>query len=99
MAASAWTSAPARTLDFLSDERLARFVARGDQRAFGALFERHQPGLTRYCRTILRHEADAEDAAQNALLAAHRSLEGGTIPMRVKPWLYRIAHNEAISLV
>jgi hypothetical protein len=37
----------------------ARLAARGDQRAFGALFERHQPGLTRYCRTILRHSADA----------------------------------------
>ncbi|MCW2990072.1 MAG: sigma-70 family polymerase sigma factor, partial [Solirubrobacterales bacterium] len=99
MAASAWTSAPARTLDFLPDERLARLAAGGDQRAFGALFERHQPGLVRYCRTVLRHAADADDAAQNAMVAAHRSLEAGTVPMRVKPWLYKIAHNEAISLV
>lgn len=99
MAASAWTSAPAPALGFLSDERLARLAARGDQRAFSALFERHQPGLVRYCGTILRHTADAEDAAQNAMVSALRSLESGTVPMRVKPWLYKIAHNEAISLV
>ncbi|MFL5845369.1 MAG: RNA polymerase sigma factor [Solirubrobacteraceae bacterium] len=99
MAASAWTTAPARTLDFLSDERLARLAARGDERAFGALFARHHAALTRYCRTVLRHAADAEDAAQNALVAAHRALQGGTVPLRVKPWLYKIAHNEAISLV
>ena len=63
------------------------------------MFARHQPGLTRYCRTILKHGADAEDAAQNALVAAHGALAGGTVPMRVKPWLYKIAHNEAIDLV
>jgi RNA polymerase sigma factor (sigma-70 family) len=98
MAATAWTTAPAPVLDFLGDERLARLAARGDQRAFGALFTRHQAGVTRYCRGILRNDADGEDAAQNAMVAALRALEGGTVPMRVKPWLYRIAHNEAISL-
>lgn len=97
MAASAWINASPRTL-VLSDERLARLAARGDERAFGAIVERHQGALTRYCRTVLRHGADAEDAVQNALVAAHRALAAGTIPMRVKPWLYRIAHNEAISL-
>ena len=99
MAASTWTSTPARALDFLSDERLARLAARGDQRAFGALFERHHAALTRYCRTVLRHAADAEDAAQNAMVAALRALESGAVPLRVKPWLYKIAHNEAVTLV
>src|SRR4051794_28524886 len=98
MAATAWNTAPALALDFLGDERLARLAARGDERAFGALYARHQAGVTRYCRGILRHAADAEDAAQNAMMAAFKALEGGTVPMRVKPWLYRIAHNEAISL-
>src|SRR3954468_22944705 len=98
MAATAWNAAPAPVLDFLGDERLARLAARGDERAFGLLFARHQAGVTRYCRGILRNEADGEDAAQNAMVAALRALEGGTVPMRVKPWLYRIAHNEAISL-
>lgn len=99
MAASAWHAAPARSLEWLADERLARLAARGDQRAFGALYERHQAGLTRYCRTILRNGADAEDAAQNAMVSALRALESGTTPIRVKPWLYRIAHHEAIDLV
>lgn len=98
MAASAWTTTPALARDFLGDERLARLAARGDQRAFATLYGRYRPDLERYCRTILRHTADAEDAAQNAMVAAMRALEGGTTPMRVKPWLYKIAHNEAISL-
>src|SRR6478672_3682982 len=33
------------------------------------------------------------------MVSAVRALEAGTIPMRVKPWLYKIAHNEAIGLV
>jgi len=98
MAATAWNAAPAVVRDLVSDERLARLASRGDERAFGTLFSRYRPDLERYCRSILRNGADAEDAAQNALVSALRALEAGTVPIRVKPWLYKIAHNEAISL-
>jgi RNA polymerase sigma factor (sigma-70 family) len=98
MAATAWNAAPAVVRDLVSDERLARLASRGDERAFGTLFSRYRPDLERYCRSILRNGADAEDAAQNAMVSALRALEAGTTPMRVKPWLYKIAHNEAISL-
>jgi RNA polymerase sigma factor (sigma-70 family) len=99
VAASLWNAAPARSLDWLDDERLSRLAADGDPRAFGAIYERYLPLLTRYCRTIVRNDADAEDAAQNAMVSALRSLEAGTVPLRLRPWLYRIAQHEAISLV
>src|SRR5205085_2719950 len=66
MAATASTAAPAVVRDLVSDERRARLAARGDERAFGTLFSLYRPDLERYCRSILRNGADADDAAQNA---------------------------------
>src|SRR5690348_9044471 len=77
----------------LSDERLARLVTSGDQRAFATLYERYHQPLYRYCRSLLRHDADAQDAMQSALTNAYSALsrDGRDAPLR--PWLFRIAHN------
>jgi RNA polymerase sigma factor (sigma-70 family) len=66
---------------------------------FSAVYGRWMPSLTRYCRTILRSDADAEDAAQNAMLKAMDALATGPGPDELTPWLHRIARNEAISLM
>lgn len=64
-----------------------------------AIFERHHQALHRYCHSILGHDSDAADALQNTMLNALRSLPGETRRIALKPWLYRIAHNEAITLL
>jgi len=66
---------------------------------FSVVYSRWMPALTRYCRGILRSDADAEDAAQNAMLKAMDALATGPAPERLPPWLHRIARNEAISLM
>ena len=83
----------------LGDEGLARSAADGDERAFARIYERHHQGLYRYCRSILRNDEDAADALQNTMLKALRALPGESRSIALKPWLYRIAHNEAISLL
>jgi RNA polymerase sigma factor (sigma-70 family) len=90
---------PVAGLRLLSDERLARRVADGDGQAFAALYERYHQALYRYCRAILGNPEDAADALQNTMTAALRALPGEQREIRVKPWLYRIAHNESISLL
>lgn len=90
---------PSRLRHVVSDEHLARKAARGDDDAFTVLFRRHHPRLVRYCRSILRHDADAEDAAQTAMTKAHAALRRDLPDVAVRPWLFRIAHNEAISLL
>jgi RNA polymerase sigma factor (sigma-70 family) len=82
-----------------SDERLARLVARGDERAFVILYERHHQALYRYCRAIVRDEQEAEDALQSAMMRALAALRREQRDVAVRPWLFRIAHNEAVSLV
>lgn len=83
----------------LSDERLARRAAAGDHAAFTTIYRRYQDRLYRYCRSILLSPEDASDAFQAAMTSAFRSLQGEQREINLKPWLYRIAHNEAISIL
>lgn len=82
-----------------SDARLAKLVAAGDERAFTALYERYHQEIYRYCRAILGDSHEAQDALQNTMASALRALTGETRVIELRPWLYRIAHNESISLV
>src|SRR5258705_509903 len=75
-----------------------RRAARGDREAFAAIFDRHQQDLYRYCVAILGDPDDAQDALQNTMVRALRALPGERREIALKPWLYRIAHNEAIEL-
>jgi RNA polymerase sigma factor (sigma-70 family) len=90
---------PVAGLRLLGDDRLVRRAAAGDQQAFAVLYQRHHQGLFRYCRAILGNAEDAADALQNTMAAALQALPGEEREIRLKPWLYRIAHNESISLL
>ncbi len=81
-----------------SDAYLARRASAGDDDAFEKLYVRYQPRLEAYCRSIVRHDEDARDAVQNAMTKALVALRRDN-PSNVQGWLFRIAHNEAISLL
>lgn len=83
----------------LSDERLTRRAAKGDERAFAAIFERYHQDLYRFCLAIVGNPADAQDALQNTMIKVLRALPGERRRIELKPWLYRIAHNEAVELL
>lgn len=82
-----------------SDERLVRRAIAGDQRAFAAIYRRYQRELYRYLLAIVGNREDASDALQATMVKAMRALPGERREIALKPWLYRIAHNEAIDLV
>jgi RNA polymerase sigma factor (sigma-70 family) len=81
------------------DERLARLVGTGSERAFAAIYDRYHQRLYRYCRSIVCDDADAQDALQSTLASAFVALKRGQRDAPLRPWLFRIAHNEAISLI
>ena len=59
----------------LSDERaIVDAVLGGDREAFRRLVERESVALVRACHRILGDRADAEDAAQEAMVTAYRQL-------------------------
>src|SRR4051794_26385820 len=86
-------------LQLLGDERLAQMAAAGDRRAFEVLFERHRRGLQRSARSIVGNEHDAQDVLQSAALKAFVGLAGRSSGAPLRPWLYRIASNEAITVL
>ena len=86
-------------ISLFGDERLARLVEGGSERAFAGIYERYHRSLYRYCRSIVREDADAQDALQSAFASAFVALRRGQLDAPLRPWLFRIAHNEAVSLI
>jgi len=83
----------------LSDDRLTRRAVGGDQRAFAAIFSRYHQALYRFCLAIVGNPDDAQEALQNTMAKVLRALPGEEREIELKPWLYRIAHNESIDLL
>jgi RNA polymerase sigma-70 factor (ECF subfamily) len=78
------------------DEALVGRVLAGDLRALEALMRRYNRTLYRTARAILRDDAEAEDAVQEAYLRAYRALETFRGESKFSTWLIRIAANEAL---
>jgi RNA polymerase sigma factor (sigma-70 family) len=82
-----------------TDRALRGMAARGDADAFGALYQRHRHALYRYCRSILGDDDDARDALHNAMAKAWAAIGRAKADVPVRPWLFRIAHNEALNVL
>ena len=70
----------------------------GDQLAFAALLEPHRRMLQSLCLRIVGDPHEAEDALQLTLLAAWQHLGRFEGRSKLSTWLYRIAHNSALSV-
>jgi RNA polymerase sigma-70 factor (ECF subfamily) len=82
-----------------SDTELARRIARGEPAAFEALMRRYNRTLFRTARAILRDDAEAEDALQEAYLQAYRAIGSFRGDAKLSTWLARIVANEALMRV
>ena len=78
------------------DAELAIRVAAGEPAAFEALMRRHNRALFRTARAILRDDAEAEDALQEAYLQAYRAIGSFRGEAKLSTWLARIVANEAL---
>ncbi|MFL5780025.1 MAG: RNA polymerase sigma factor [Thermoleophilaceae bacterium] len=81
-----------------TDERLVDLTRAGNGRAFEAIVARYRRQLLRYCARILPPER-AEDAVQQAFLNAYKAILADEAELKLRPWLYRIAHNAALNLL
>jgi RNA polymerase sigma factor (sigma-70 family) len=68
---------------------------RGDEHAFEALMRAHWEIAFKLAYLITRNAADAEDAAQDAMLKSWRALARFRSSEPLRPWLLRIVANEA----
>jgi RNA polymerase sigma-70 factor (ECF subfamily) len=80
-----------------SDEELVQKTL-VDKSVFGELVDRYQAKLTRYiARLGVRDVDDQLDVLQEIFLKTYRNLNGFDTSLQFSSWIYRIAHNEAIS--
>lgn len=79
-----------------ADAELAARVAQGDHTAFEALMRRYNRALFRTARAILRDDAEAEDALQDAYMKAYRTIGTYRGDARLSTWLARVVANEAL---
>lgn len=71
----------------------------GDRRAFEVLVRRHQRQLYRLAVRMLGNSSDAEDATQEAFVAAWRQLRGFRGDAAFSSWMYRIVTNRCLALL
>jgi RNA polymerase sigma-70 factor (ECF subfamily) len=80
----------------LSDSELIARILEGDMRAMETLMRVHNRTLYRTARAILRDDAEAEDAVQEAYLSAYGALKTFRGESKLSTWLVRITANEAL---
>jgi RNA polymerase sigma-70 factor (ECF subfamily) len=80
----------------VTDIELVASILAGDKGALKGLFRRYQRTLLRTARAILRDDAEAEDAVQDAYLQAYRALATFRGESKLSTWLVRITVNEAL---
>ena len=92
--------AVARSFAHLSDEAVVALVARSDDTALAELYDRFGRVAYGLALRILRDEKLAEDAVQEAFLAAWRSADR-FMPERGKAstWILTLVHRRAVDLV
>lgn len=88
-------SAPADPLR--DDEVLADHVRAREPGAWERLMRRYNRRLYRVARSMLRNDAEAEDALQDAYLRAFRAMAGFRGEASLSTWLNRIVVNECMT--
>ena len=80
-----------------TDEVIAQ-EALQNEAAFGVLIDRYDGKLRRYTRRLGVHSPDdQDDVLQEIFIKVYRNLNGFDTSLSFSSWIYRIAHNEAIS--
>ncbi len=83
----------------VEDRDLIAKARKGDVEAYNLLVSRWEKRVFNYLLRLVSNREDALDVSQEVFLKAYQSLPKLDDPGRFGAWLFRIAHNEAFSLL
>jgi RNA polymerase sigma-70 factor (ECF subfamily) len=85
------------TAAVLDDRELVERALSRDADAFRTIVQRYNRRLYRIARSVLRNNSEAEDAVQDAYVAAFAHLDSYRAEASLATWLCRITLNEALA--
>jgi RNA polymerase sigma-70 factor (ECF subfamily) len=83
----------------VEDRDLIARARRGDVEPYNVLVSRWEKRVFNYLLRLVSNREDALDVSQDVFLKAYQNLSKLDDPGRFSAWLFRIAHNEAFSLL
>ena len=85
------------SIEHMSDEEIVGLVET-EHSFFGHLIERYEAKLDRYITRLGVHDPDERaDVLQDIFIKVYRNLNRFDRSLSFSSWIYRIAHNEAVS--
>ncbi len=79
------------------DQKLVA-AALADRNAYGHVIAQYEAVLRRYVKRVLGHHSNAiDDVLQEVFIKSYMNLNDYDAERAFGPWIYRIAHNEAVS--
>lgn len=82
-----------------TNEHLLHRLRTGDARAFELLYRWYRQPIYAFCLRLLGNESRAEDAAEETFLKMYNGIGSLADPGAFRPWLFRIARNEALMML
>jgi len=81
----------------MSDAEMVR-LALVEQAFFAHIIHRYEAKLSRYLRRLgVQNDDDRADVLQDIFIKVYKNLHGYDQSLPFSSWIYRIAHNEAVS--
>jgi RNA polymerase sigma-70 factor, ECF subfamily len=80
-----------------TDSELIRQAIDGDHSAFGQLVDRYSAAVACVVGNLVRRKDDVEDVVQECFIRAYQALGSFRQDSSFRTWLFRIAHNTAIT--
>ncbi|MFE3441491.1 RNA polymerase sigma factor [Nocardia sp. NPDC059180] len=77
-------------------EQLVEAAQRGDPEAISAIVSGAHPHVRRFAQQLCASSADAEDAAQEALITLYRKIGTLRTAAAIASWMFRIVRNECL---